>query len=290
MAISGTWKAARSGNRPYANVLKQGTGVNRIHAVPGGPGRNTAPNPTEPISPAFTEDYPEYGYCEEDQSSALYGYGVQTGTQTRPSYDPSNQLSRGSVQTVGNVPFPSPGRTRTGIPRGTALRSVNIGADISTHSKEDYPVSALAGAENKIHDAEPLTSDTSDPGQYEMQTSMQQLRKTRSGSQRSGSLSPYDSPVATRTPGPARYVPSGDYRHVEMQPKEQSQIRRPFFIRRAGYGPAQYRPNPGGGYQSEPLTRVPPDEPYAGPPVSSPGDTFVPQPHEYGYTSEDVVW
>ena len=269
MGISGTW-AARQENL-YSGARKWGTGVNPVHAHRDQTGRNIAPDGNDETVPSdITEYCVDYGFTDEEISNELWGYGPDTGTSDRPPLDTETNRA-----TVGL--YPPPGNYRAGRPGGATIRAKNHGADATVTAKTTQP-DALAGFVNKplsdvIEDAEP-----SDPSQYEMQTSMTQMRKDRTGSQRgAGSDSQYAALVPGRraTMAQRSYVAADAYRHAEMMPKQQDTILRPWRFRQVATGnPALMEPN--AMYVSQPLQRVPNPDPYAGetiPAVDLPGFT-----------------
>jgi hypothetical protein len=205
-------------------------------------------------------DADNYGFQDEDQASVLWGYGPETGTSDRPGLD--SEVDRGSVPND----FPAPGRFRSGIPGGSVIRAQDHGAEAGYIAKATQPDAAQGhfakvDTFGEIDDALPA-----DDSQVFMQTSMTQMPKNRSGSQRgSGSQSDYSAPVPGRRPtmGQRRYVPSDGPRHEEMQPKEQDLILRPFVYRQAGTGnPEWMQANETS--LNEPLQRTPVADPYPG--------------------------
>jgi hypothetical protein len=275
MPITGNWKARQS---LYAGASRWGTGVNPIHAIRDGDGRNIAPDGTTNLVPAeLTDPYANdvLGYCDEDSASTLYGYGTETGTADRPERPAVTEDFRGS-----SLPgFPSWGRRKGGTPGGIAIRAEDHGAEITYTSKEDFARSAAAGWENKVT-SEVNDAETSDPAQYEMQTSMTQRDKTREGSQTSGRASTYSAPIHSRIPAMMEKKYSGAYRHGDMLPREQTYAPRPFWNRNAGTGdPSWMKVNETA--TRTPLQRTPPTDPYQG--------TYV-GATDYGYTGEDVTY
>lgn len=277
MAITGAWKARQS---VQSGALKWGTGYNPVHNIHGGTGRNIAPHGTEnEIDHALVEQGdPSITYTDEDMSSVLFGYGVDTGTADRPGWD--RDVNRADVPNG----WPSPGVHSAGRPGGLYIRSLDHGAERTNFAITDAAKteSVSEGWRNKVHDPSPLIPNTSDPSQYEMQTSMTQLHKVRAGSQASGRASEHIQPIASRAPGPRIKVWSDSFaRRWDMTPREQGSTIRPFWNRRAGTGYAEWMA-PNEMYVSEPLQRTPPNDPFAG--------QTIPSADSFGYVSEDVVW
>lgn len=274
MPITGNWKERQS---LYAGASRWGTGINPIHAVRDGDGRNIAPDGTTTLVPSeLVDPYASdpYLYCDEDSPSTLYGYGTETGTADRPERPAVTEDFRGSA---GG--FPSWGRRKGGTPGGQAIRAEDHGAELTYTSKEDFARDAAAGWQNKVT-SEVNDAEISDPAQYVMQTSMTQRDKTREGSQASGRASEYFAPIHSRIPGMIEKKYSGEYRHGDMLPREQTYTPRPFWNRNAGTGdPAWMKVNETA--TRTPLQRTPPTDPYQGQYVGA---------TDYGYTGEDVTY
>lgn len=285
MAIPRLYSGNVLNQEPYADASIWGTGINPIHATRDGQGRNIAPDGLGVlVDPNLVDDTDPYGYTDEDSipwSIELAEMPNETGMGDRPAWGTDNEAAR--AQTMRG--YPSPGETSSGTPKGENIRAREHGA-IRGNTTSNTPLkSAAAGYEGKLTDGviEP-GSGISNPSQYTMQTSMQQLRRTRAGSQSSGTSSPYTQPITTRVPGQRVQGYSGGYRHQEMQPRQQSGIPwRPFFTRTAGTGKlADLKPNVP--ILNSPLTRTPPPDPDQGPAV---GSTDASQ---FGYTAEDMVY
>lgn len=275
MAITGAWKdrkALQSGS------LRQGTGWHAIHAQRAGQGRGTAPDaPDTAIDESVVGDYgtDDLALSDEDAAEALYGYGTGTGTADRARYGEEENRS------ATTPAFPAWGpRLRNGRPRGEHVRSLDHGAENSTASKTDYVTGPqAAGWQNKVHNASPEDAVTSDPSQYEMQTSMKQRDQVRAGSQASGSASQYEAPIASRIPGERLRVFSGGIRHYMMTPREQTFRIRAYWRRNAGTAdPRSLLPN--SMVVRTPAQRVPPPDPYQG--------TML-QGTPAGYMEEDTI-
>jgi len=273
MPITGAWKDAQ---RVESGALKWGTGINPIHAIRTGDGRETTPSTQENIISEELVDpvqAPEMGYTDEDNSSTLYGYGFQTGTETRP------QLGTEDTRNDNPTGYPPWGQYKPGVPGGTAIRADNIGADITNsykvHPSETVNEGWLNKPKNGVEDA--VTSDVS---QYEMQTSMTQRDKVRAGSQAAaGRANEFDAPIASRITGQKLRFFSGGERHYDMLPKAQDLIIRPFWYRNAGTGYVDWM-DPNEMYVSEPYNRMAPSDPNVGP------DT--PPNETYNYTDEEM--
>lgn len=288
MAIPRQLSGALLTQEPYAGPQIWGTGVNPIHATRDGQGRNIAPYGVGNLVPEELTDQTDpytYGYQDEDNipySVELAMEPNETGMGDRPSWSVSPEGVR--AQTTPG--YPSPGELPSGRANGENIRAQEHGA-IAGNIVIGVPAkSAAAGYESKLTDGviQP-GSGISSPNQYTMQTSMQQLHRTRAGSQSSGTASVYTQPITTRVPGQRVAGYSGGYRHQEMMPRQQSGIPwRAFFLRTAGTGKLlDLKPNVP--LNNSPMQRVPPPDPDQGPAV---GNTAGAE--QYGYTGEDVVW
>lgn len=278
MAIPRSFQGMALGSKPYATAAIQGTGVNPVHSFRGGEGRNTAPDGTAlPVDPYLIDDPGNYGYMTEDVNLGWTAADLpsQTGMDDRPDW--GTQDARGAT-----LPgYPSYGETPTGSAKGEQIRAINKGADRTTIANVRPITNGDEGWLNKESGLviEP-GSGISDPIQYTMQTSMQQLRRTREGSQISGTASKQDAPVESRVTGQMikTYVADDSMRHADMTPVTQHVSIRTFRNRTAGTGRrAEMLPN--AMYMSQPLQRQAPGDPYQG--------ATVPMSDDYGYTDED---
>ena len=293
MVIPRTFQGNYLGSNPYASAQIWGSGVDPIHATRDGQGRNIAPDGVGLLVDPELTDYDSYGYADEDMATMQSGDAegpFETGTADRPGWAPGDvdQMARGHV--TKGWPGTSEGDGDNGGPAsGEYVRSLEHGA-IASNTPTGTPwASAAAGYEGKMTDGviEP-GSGISNPSQYTMQTSMQQLRRARQGSQNSGSQSPYNGRIESRVPGQkvAGYSqgPGSEYRHIAMRPFGQSMQFRPFWNRTAGTGiVSQMRVN--AVRQVTPLNRDAPPDPYQGPSIST-----ITDPQTYGYAAEDAVW
>lgn len=280
MAIQRSFQGLALNNAPYATAAIQGTGVNAIHGIRAGAGRNTAPDGTQVNIDASLTDGDAYGYMTEDVNLGYSDANLpsQTGMADRPDWGVVSPEFRGQV----TQNYPSPGETNTGAAKGHGIRSINNGADRGLTQMALPITNGDEGWLNKENGQviEP-GSGVSAESQYTIQTSMQQLRRTRAGSQNSGTASKQSAPITSRVPGQhvRQYVSATSARHGDMQPATQHVNFRPFRSRTAGTGRrAELKPN--AMYQSQPLTRVSPGDPYQGPSVPLTDDS-------YGYTYED---
>lgn len=279
MAIAGAWRAKQDSPIPNVGYLTEGTGINPIHSVHSSSrGRDIAPGGVVgQIDDGLTDQFaPEnLGYCDEDTSSVLWGYGVETGTADRPSLDVSDSGFRRAT----TEHYPQYGQYMAGVPGGTTIRAMEHGALANSTPKVMPDEDAAQGWMNKVRSFL-LDSVDSAPAQLLVQTSEVQRDTVRRGSQTpAGRENEYDAPITQAIPGMRLKIYSGQERHSEMMPKSQDQIIRPFWLRTAGTGdPANMEPN--AMVTNSPVMRVPPADPYTGRETSSVA----------GYTDEDMVY
>lgn len=258
MSISGAWKAGQ----PQAGALKWGTGVHPIHGVrmdrhgrvlPAhtGQGGQGAP-PLEIQDVLLEQEIETVDYAD----SATYGYNIADGTALRPHYDELPEEYRGKNQYI-------PARGDGGLRfRPAAISGAEKRRKSKTSEREE---TVSEGWENKeIGDV--ATSETSDPRQYEMQTSMAQRDLIRAGSQISGTASEHNAPIPSQRPTWGQRIKpwSGGRRHYDMTPKRQDDYLRPFLYRNAGTGNTEWMGhNEATNYMVTPLDRQPVPAPYS---------------------------
>lgn len=281
---TGSWRAAVTSEAQYTGALKQGTGINPIHAI-------------RDIGPAYTEtklNYPEpnlgpgddpvtmidreaYWPVPEDSPAGLWGYNAETGLEDRPRYGVPSERA--------HLPedYPPWGGSRKTRPAGTFIRSVVHGAIITITSKVQPSETVTEGWRNKAHG---IVADSmpSDDKQLIVNSSVTQRYKERTGSQSTGRASEYSAPVPSRVVGQKLKVYSGGERHYDMTPREQEPILRPFLSRQAGTGYQQFDGKVNSMYVTDPLNREVPQDPYAG--DTSPGE----DDGTYGYVVEDGMY
>lgn len=286
MALSGTWKATAT----QSGALKQGTGWNPVHANHVGGGRHSeAPNlifsdvMTEPdegmggiVDPTLAPDW-----TDDEPSNPLWASGSETGTDQRAGFKNDDDAQ---VRNATAKDFPSWGRW--GVPGGARIRAVKRGSGASNTGKQSPYETWGEGWDNK------LTGDvenavTSDPAQYVMQTSMMQRDRTRDGSQVSGRANDDRHPIASRIVGMKIKPWSGQLRHYDMTPRTQDQIIRPWWGRTAFTtgtdGDPELWNRSNSAYESVPLQRQIPADPYQGPQAPT-------GPNTHGFVPEDVTY
>lgn len=279
--FTGAWRAAVVSEAQYTGALKQGTGINPVHAIRDGDPLRTngtklnypEPNLGPGDDPASLIDSESYWPCPEDSPTGLWGYNSETGLSDRPRYGVPDERAH---VTDG---FPSWGGSRKTKPAGTFIRSVVRGALVTLTSREVPSETVTEGWRNKAHGIVADSVASSD-AQLVMNTSDTQRYKMRTGSQSSGRASEFNAPVPSRVVGQKRKVYSGGQRHHDMMPYQQDVILRPFLSRQAGTGYQTFSGRVNSMYTSNPLLREVPQDPYA-------GDVSPSDDDSYGYVSED---
>lgn len=287
MAVSGTWK--RQQDVSYVGALRWGTGINPVHAIPSENPRgqlNATPEGPENYIPSELVEYgpDHYGYCDEDSSSALWGYGFGTGTADRPGWGTEDDRADS-----GGFPPYSPPPGPEGTLTGSAIRMQRKGSQVTTASKTGAAMpDAQQGYEGKAMSGIVEDAVVSDPSQYEMQTSMTQRDKVREGSQRGGgSASEFAAPIHSARPTWAQrlYKAAGGERHYDMFPRQQDPVIRGFRFRTAGVGPARNTTMPEGMFVNTPRQRIPAMLPDQGPDVTHSLTGYMPEDDQGWYIS-----
>lgn len=269
MAISGNW---RNSQQRQAGALKWGTGINPVHSVEDSTGRNIATEGTNNlISVDLIEPYMDADFADYEQGHET---PQESGTVDHPDLGTPTELFRSHA---GN--FPEWGPYVDGIPGGTEIRSEDHGASLGNTPNQTPTETVSEGWLNK-QTGEVDVSTVSAVAQIFRQTSGQQLRRARSGSQRGdGSASEFVQPIETRVPGQKVLTFSTGERNYDMQPREQLPRIRGWWSRTAGTGYPQWME--ANAHQAvQPRTRQIPPEPNTGPPVLAAPD--------YGYQDEDM--
>lgn len=230
----------------YTGPAKWGTGINPTHADKNdGTGRVLSPGES-PVGLASDSELLNGWTMEDLAATGDFGF-----MQSHPNWgvDPER----------GRADYPSWGH-RYGPPSGTGMRAKKRGMSLKESEAQQIPSQTVSeGWVNKEHGSV-LDSKTSDPSQYERQTSMQQRDAIRTNS----------AAVVRATDGERTDIPSritgmkvkefsGGQRHEDMTPWVQDIWHRVFRVRTAGTAdPTQMATNEM--YVSVPMTRtIPPD-------------------------------
>lgn len=308
MAITGAWKARQVVPEEYAGALQWGSGVNPVHAVRSGPpgaqgriisvaGMGAEPSPEEILGPT------QWGYCAEDEQFYA-GEDYRYLRDDHPNWG-ENGAGRpdrsGEIQEYGLAPQPEgwpswgphfddnpvDGFPVGGPTGGGVLREYTDGLDIERRHAIAVPTGGVSGGWlNKQRGAQ-LEARTSDPAQYEVNTSMRQVHQSsentravvRHTDETRTAIRARTAGMKTKTYGKS-FEMGGGPGTPQMFPYQQDVLFRPFFYRSAGVPPMeQHTWNEMEG--RTPIQRSVPDDPYMG---EQAGGT---QGGDFGYTSED---
>jgi hypothetical protein len=258
VAISGTWKAANVINDAYVGAQRWGTGIDPIHSVRDQYHKPvTTKLPLESttageVVPDSIVEPTDWGYCAGDYAGGIHDYREieedHPGTPERTLFTrevtrkdiPGNWPEWGASNTQSDdFPLASPTQP------GTDFLSVRHASPMELSHSNSTPYSdsrGIAGGwAHKARGAQ-LEAHTSDPSQYEINTSMRQVHGSSTNDRAVaryvpdlGGSSPR-TPIKTRTAG----MKAKTYaRGVDMFPIQQDLPYRPFFYRSAGVPPME---------------------------------------------------
>jgi hypothetical protein len=213
----------------YVGARKWGTGVNSVHSqYTGYEGRNIAPGNYEPANAELVAEH--YGFTQEDLDAVEVTTDIQWMGAHPNLDDPS---IRGKQDQM-----PSWGYGKTPGPQGAGKRSIRQAMNPRESTVNQIQSgSGAAGWINKLFGSV-LDSTTSDESQLYVQTSMVQRDKVQTNER--AVMRGTDDPrheIPSRITGMKIKVYSGDYRHDDMQPKEQAFGYRAWRYRTAGMDP-----------------------------------------------------
>lgn len=284
--MRGIW--ASRAIQPSANYRVWGTGINPVHYDYGSPSLRTravrpmqgmapgdGPGAPETITPPYeassdTHDY-EYTDLENEVEGIYY--------DNRPAWDVLAPDNPSRYSTGQQPPLNATGGYKN------LFRSVFEGAGRTFRGKRpraDYMIPSETVNEgwlNKPNEGLVAVAEPSSFEQYERQTSMQQRFKVQDNSRAvERNTDPAREPIPSRVQRQRSPVYSGELRHWDMFPKQQTATReRGFYYRTAGTGYEQWM-EANETYDVEALERTPPADPYIG---------TQDEQLNYGYTPED---
>ena len=309
------WRAANALPEDYVGATRWGTGVNPIHAIPEGIPRGPIKLPLGSEGPSGVA--PEillgplmWGYQAEDAqfyAGEDYRYldadhpNWGDGTTGRPDRD-------GDIMIIGAYPQPegwpawgpanddgsSDDFPLTGPPGGASVRAYSDELEIERGRAIAVPTQGSTGGQlNKTHG---LVNEahTSDPAQYEINTSLRQLRShlDNGRAMMRGTDEPR-TPIANRLTGVHFRPRSLDFNTgggpgtPDMLPQSQDSIpKRPFFFRQGAFPAAEAHTWNEITY-FDPIERALPDD--AGATVTT-STADLAGAGGYGYTGEDGGW
>lgn len=235
----------------YSGARKWGTGINPIHTKHGGyEGRNLAPGNEVQPDPGFDNN----GYTSWEFETADWNTGGVDLSFMRQHPNWGDRRPRGMAN------MPAWGRGNTPVPNGTRKRIIGEGRSYKEGRTDEQPAGVAGeGWQNKVSGVE-NEAETSDPRQYEMQTSMTQRHNVLDNSRATmRNTDGVRASISPRLAGVKIKMFSGGQRHDEMTPREQNYIPRAWRFRGAGTGPTGYlAPN---AYEPvSPITRVVPGD------------------------------
>ena len=281
LPVSGSWYTRYANEQAYVGAQRWGTGNNPIHEVYGeGPplrttGREPGPdNPTPELSdiPSTMQTAFEYGYTMDD-IDPLTPIGMPPGWGDEPEqwrntvdeYPPWNQ---------DGGEFRNQNQASPRLWSGIALDS--FPTESVTEGWRNKETGAIADAR------------TSDPSQYEMQTSMRQVNPPEGRNNGAATVRGTDDPrfnIVTRLVGQKQKPWSEGQRNADMFPYQQDLIIRPFWYRIAGVDdPSKMDPNQM--LVRQPIQRDPPPDPDLGPEETN---VYTLEAND-GYTAEDMTY
>lgn len=263
---------------PYVGEQVWGTGINPVHELYGSPGLRVTPYPlregeSAPPSESIAQQMvnpEEWGYTHEDPPNTTVYY------DDRPSWNEQPDQYRGNSDE--HPPYNASQSVNENF------RSKHEGAHRVDPEQKEADVlpseTVTEGWRNKPK-GDPANAKPSDPSQYEIQTSMRQREQTRVNDQAVARSTDYPrASIASRIIGQRLKVYSGQLRHYDMFPRQQSPMIRPFSYRTAGTGRGgDMLPNEM--FTIDPVLRTPPPDPYMGEREDAISEGF-------GYTPEDV--
>jgi hypothetical protein len=284
--LTGSWVARNTSSdaEDYSGALKWGTGINPVHQIKweGPPlrttGREPGPDDQErnaPEVPGGLVSHEMWGYTSEDIASlsgnfqpGTPGWGTDT-TELRAENYPGTPPW--GYENTGDERLEFGLNPELAMPLWNGTRLVSFPTETVTE-----------GWDNKLT-GQVLAARTSDPAQYERQTSMQQVNPPEGRNNASAVARGTDDPrenIMTRLTGMKIKPWSTGERSADMFPFQQLMGIRPFRYRTAATGnPANMEPNEM--YVSEPVERVVPPDPDLGAQETQIADSG------YGYTDED---
>lgn len=281
LPVTGSWYTRYANEQAYVGASRWGTGSNPIKEIYGeGPplrstGRIPGPDtPTPELSdvPSQVETAFEYGYTIDDIATL-------TPDGLPPGWGTETDEIRNSV---GMYPE---WRENANIFRDTNHASPELWSGIALQS---FPTESVTEGWRNKETGAIADARTSDPSQYERQTSMQQVNPPEGRNNQAAVTRATDDPrfnILTRLTGQKVKPWSQGQRNQDMFPYQQDLIIRPFWYRiGATADPGMLDVNEM--YVSDPIQRdVPPD------PDMGPEETNVyTLEADDGYTAEDLTY
>ena len=271
----GAW--ARRYQQPYSGASVWGTGISNVHSQYGSP-----PTRQLGIRPRQGEiSVPAEAVPEALHPKMLWGYQLEDSLYSdlivddRPAWDVPPEDSPARYSAGLQPPVNAGGGYKN---RFRAMKGGAYSLWQYVNGMKEIPSETVTEGWRNKPKGSPADAKPSDPGQYEMQTSMQQRYRNRNNdaSVRRGTDEPREI-IASRVIGQRLKVYSGERRHYDMFPFQQDEIPRPFYYRTAGTGRVEDM-EPNEQWTIDAVERTPPPDPYIG---------QSDQSFDYGYTTED---
>lgn len=281
LPVTGSWYTRYANEQAYVGASRWGTGSNPIKEVYGeGPplrstGRIPGPDtPTPELSdvPSQVETAFEYGYTIDDIATL-------TPDGLPPGWGTETDEIRNSV---GMYPE---WRENANIFRDTNHASPELWSGIALQS---FPTESVTEGWRNKETGAIADARTSDPSQYERQTSMQQVNPPEGRNNQAAVTRATDDPrfnILTRLTGQKIKPWSQGQRNQDMFPYQQDLIIRPFWYRiGATADPGMLDVNEM--YVSDPIQRDVPPDPEMGPEETN---VYTLEAND-GYTAEDMTY
>lgn len=286
--LTGSWvvKNTSQDASSFSGALKWGTGINPVHSVYGeGPplrstGRMPGPDDPSPGPGVVSESWIDpdmYGYTRED---------IQPLTGMFTPFTPPLGTDITVLRAGNHTGMPDWGVGSSDEAREQFGLTPELAAPLWRGIMiKSFPTETVTeGWENKTT-GKVLAARTSDPRQYEMQTSMEQVNPAEGRNNGAAVTRGTDDPrsnIMTRLTGMKIKPWSEGERNADMFPYQATMMVRPFTYRTAATGsPAEMAPNEM--YVSVPVERVVPPDPDLGELETGLGG-------DYGYTDEDTYY
>ncbi len=283
LPVTGSWYTRFANSSQYTGAERWGTGNNPIHSIYGeGPPLRTTgrlpgpdtPTPELSTTPYVIETSYKYGYTMDD-IDPLTPVGLP------PAWGSETDVIRNNA---GDYPDWEENATEF-RETNEAYPQLWSGIQLRSFPTESVTEGWLNKETGQVKDAR-----TSDPAQYERQTSMQQVNPPEGRNNQAAVTRGTDDArfnIMTRLTGMKIKPWSQGQRNADMFPYQQDLVIRPFWYRIAATpDPAGLEPNEM--YVSDPIQRDVPQDPYLGPQETN--VYTVEEGYDGGYTAEDMTY
>lgn len=288
--MKGIW-LARYG-QPYSGATVWGTGINSVHSYYGSDLARQEPiRPMHGLAPPqHDRTEPHEGRPSSTHRDYLYGYVPEDRTYTtletdeRPPWNISTPDNPSRFAAGNQPPVDATGAQKNRF-RDTFGGAFSHWRGKLPRANYMIPTETVTEGWRNKPKGEPANAKPSDPKQYEIQTSMAQRYQVRNNAHAvaRGADMPRE-PIASRVIGQRIKVYSGNERHWDMFPRQQTpdELAREFYYRTAGTGEPAWMEN-NEQWNIAAIERTPPPDPYIGTPDT--GESL-----QYGYAGEDYFY